>query len=83
MKVGSEEGQELANVLGIKLARMLPAVVDDEAPYPVDVGLLGPDAEVPNAARVSDLIEETRFVARVRCFMRDHGAPSTHSAGKA
>ncbi len=43
MQLGREEGQEFANVVGIEFMWMPRAVVDNEPPYPVDVGFLGQD----------------------------------------
>ena len=53
-----QDGLELdIAILGGAIAKTLPGsgiefVVEDEAPYPVDVGLLALDAEASNAAGI-------------------------------
>jgi hypothetical protein len=40
-------------------------VIEDETPDPIDVGLLGPNAVMPAADHITDLVEQFWFV-RIR-----------------
>ena len=52
VQIGCQVGQELTDIIRLQLAGMALTVVDDEAPYPVNVRFLGPGAQMSNAAGV-------------------------------
>lgn len=58
MAVFGEGGQERDDVGGAEGVGVLFLVVEDVAPNPAEVGLLGAQAEVAEAAGLANLVEE-------------------------
>lgn len=58
MAVYGKVAQEVSNFLGAELLRVALAVEVDEAPSPVDIGLLGPIRVVARPNRLTKPIEE-------------------------
>jgi len=73
-----EEGNDLARAHFVRVA--LP-VEEDEAADPGDVGRLGARAQVPEAGRLADAVEEARRGALRRVHRRSRGRLGVSSRG--
>src|SRR6266566_8812118 len=72
LRVDRERREEARELLRPHLPRMPPAVKQDVAPDPADVGLLGPPAVVPRPDALADAIAEPRSLpVRGRAFADD------------
>ena len=66
MLFDGQPGEKRRNLRCAELPRMPPVMEHDEAPDPMDVGILGPPAVVPRPNLGAHLLEKTR---------RRHGNP--------